>query len=291
MPLKEKFERNKPLSELSTFGIGGPAEFFIIVTTIEALKEVITYCYKEKLPYLIIGKGSNALFDDRGFRGLIILNKIDFCRYEGEEIEVGAGFSFSLLGAQASRKGFTGLEFASGIPGTVGGAVFMNAGAGGVETCTPLLDVEAISPEGQQRRFAKEEIAFSYRYSSFHENRYAIAAARFQVKKCSEAKQKQLTLLNYRIKTQPYQDKSAGCVFRNHPAHSAGALIDRCGLKGLSQGGAQVSEMHGNFIVNKGGASAVDVLNLLDEVAAKVKEQTGIVLEREVRVIPYELPR
>ena len=122
-------EYNKPLSALTTFGIGGAARWFIEVGQIDLMQQVVAHCYREKIPYFVLGKGSNCLFDDRGFEGLVILNKIAFCQWEGAIVSVGAGYSFSLLGVQTARNGWTGLEFASGIPGSVGGAVYMNAGA------------------------------------------------------------------------------------------------------------------------------------------------------------------
>src|SRR3989344_4717131 len=135
------YEQNKPLKQLSTLGIGGPARYFTEVQEIERMQQVIAYCKQEKIPYLVIGKGSNCLFDDRGFNGLVIVNKIAFCKWEEGMVSVGAGYAFSLLGVQSARRGWAGLEFASGIPGSVGGAIYMNAGANGAETKDALIEV------------------------------------------------------------------------------------------------------------------------------------------------------
>lgn len=282
-----EFQKNKLLSELSTFGIGGLARLFTEVRTIEELQKVIRHCFQEKIRYIAIGKGSNTLFDDRGFDGLVILNKIGFCEYTNDTVYVGAGFSFSLLGSQTARKGLAGLEFASGIPGSVGGAVYMNAGANGGEAFQTLDEVTFVNEEGNLEILPKEKISWGYRHSSFQTRKGVIAAARFRLIPSSEARQKQLKIIDYRTKTQPYGDMSAGCLFRNAKESSAGALIEKCGLKGYAIGGAEVSTLHANFIVNKGQASAQDVLSLAKHVQDTVKEKTGIDLEMEVRVIPY----
>src|SRR5580692_9237717 len=159
-----QFEANKSLSQLSTFGIGGPAQFFTEVQKTEDLQALLQYCHGQKLPFLILGKGSNCLFDDRGFDGLVILNKIDFVERPSDGVYyVGAGYSFSLLGVQTARQGWTGLEFASGIPGSVGGAVYMNAGAGGSDISQVVTRVDCLTEEGEQVSFARDALAFSYR--------------------------------------------------------------------------------------------------------------------------------
>jgi UDP-N-acetylmuramate dehydrogenase len=283
------FQRDKRLSELSTLGIGGPARYFLEIDSIGKMQEVMAYASKEGLPRIIIGKGSNTLFDDRGFDGLVILNKIAFCDYRGGEVEVGAGYSFSLLGTQTARKKLSGLEFASGIPGSVGGAVYMNAGANGKETADALKKVSYVDEEGKLLYLDKEELTFAYRYSSFQKKNGAIVAALFSLSPSEGARQKQLKIIDYRTKTQPYSDKSAGCAFRNPSLQqSAGSLIDRAGLKGVRVGGAAVSDLHANFIVNASEATARDILELIALVQEKVRAMTGIELEMEIRTIPYE---
>lgn len=282
-------QQNRFLSELTTFGIGGPALYLVEVRQIAEMQASLRFAQEKKLPYLILGKGSNSLCDDRGFNGLVIVNKIDFNEQTTPGVfHVGAGYSFSLLGTQTARQGFSGLEFASGIPGSVGGAVFMNAGANGSETCTPLTSVDYVTPEGELKVLLKEELHFAYRHSSFQSMPGAIVGATFHLKAAKDARQKQLDIIGYRTKTQPYGDKSAGCVFRNPNCGHAGALIDKSGLKGASIGGAKVSEMHANFVVNTGLATSKDVLNLIKHIQKEVQDKAGIELTPEIRYIPYD---
>jgi UDP-N-acetylmuramate dehydrogenase len=187
---------------------------------------------------------------------------------------------------QTAKKGFSGLEFAAGIPASVGGAVFMNAGAQGSETEKTLVQVEFVRPDGTLITFKKSDLQFSYRFSSFQNMEGAIVSALFELTPSIDARTKQRELLDYRIRTQPYHEKSAGCVFRNPAGGSAGALIDRCGLKGARIGDAAVSSMHANFFVNKGVSSCKDMQALIHHVRDEVKAKEGIELEQEVREIP-----
>jgi UDP-N-acetylmuramate dehydrogenase len=290
MVIPEGFQHDRILKNYSTFGIGGPAKYFLEIKQIAEMQKVISYCNEHKLPYFILGKGSNTLFDDRGFDGLVIVNKIDFLQKEDNNCwHVGAGYSFSLLGSQTARQGLSGLEFASGIPGSVGGAVYMNAGANGKETCESLIEIDYITPQGDLILLKQSDLEFRYRFSSFQTMRGAIVGARFQLTPCESAREKQLKIIDYRKKTQPYNAKSAGCVFRNPHCGAAGALIDQSHLKGTSIGGAEVSSIHANFVINTGNASAKDVLELIHLITKTVHDKTGIELESEVRVIPYDL--
>jgi UDP-N-acetylmuramate dehydrogenase len=279
------FEEGRSLKDLTTFGIGGPAKYFIEATSIDQLSEIISHCYEKNLRYLVLGKGSNILFSDEGYNGVVILNKIHFCEEEKGIFTVGAGYSFSLLGSQTARKGWAGLEFASGIPGSVGGAVYMNAGANGGETFQYLTEVIYINEKGKVEILPKGKLQWGYRMSSFQTVKGAIAAARFHLIPSTEARARQLKIIDYRTKTQPYGDMSAGCVFRNSAHSSAGALIEQSGLKGFSMGGAEVSLLHANFIVNRNDAKAQDVLDLAAHVKKVVHEKTGCDLELEIRVI------
>lgn len=284
-----KFQENRLLSELCTFNIGGPARYFTEVHTIDEMRDALLACKERKLSYFILGKGSNCLFDDRGFNGVVILNKIDFLeRPEPHIYHVGAGYNFSLLGTQTARQGFSGLEFASGIPGTVGGAVFMNAGANATETCSCLTSVDYMSETGELKTLLKEQLHFSYRTSSFQNMPGAIVGATFTLQLSETARTKQIDIINARKKTQPLNMPSAGCIFRNPSCGHAGALIDKSGLKGTSIGGAQVSPVHANFIVNIGGATASNVQDLIKHICEVVKEKTGTHLDSEVRYIPYK---
>lgn len=267
--------------------IGGPAHEFITVDSMEGMQEVLRHCFISKRDFFILGKGSNCLFHDDGFKGLIILNKIGFCSFEQETVSVGAGYSFSYLGAQTAKKGLSGLEFASGIPGSVGGAIYMNAGASSSETANCLQEVTFIDQRGEMEVLSRDQMDFSYRFSSFQNRKGAIVAAKFRLTKTEDAKQKQLSLINYRIKTQPYKDLSAGCIFRNPDKISAGALIEKCGLKGARIGDAEVSLMHANFIINKKKATASQVYALANLIQKTVKEKEGVELKMEILFIPY----
>ena len=242
----------------------------------------------QKVPFFILGKGSNCLFDDQGFNGLVIHNKIDFCHFEGCRVSVGAGYSFSLLGSQTAKKGFSGLEFASGIPGSVGGAIFMNAGASGQETCQVLEEVLYLELSSGKKLISRDQLSFGHRQSSFQSMSGVILSARFHLLENQDARKNQLAYINNRMKSQPYTQKSAGCVFRNPSKEiSAGALIDQCGLKGLRCGGAEVSLVHANFIVNISNASSSDVIALIEQVRQRVYEKTKIRLEPEVRLVTF----
>ena len=289
MSLLSRLQKEKSLSEISTFGIGGKARLFIEIHTVEEMLAIYQYIRKEDLPFFVVGKGSNSLFDDRGFDGLIISNNINFINLNKGEVFVGAGYSFSLLGVKTARKGWMGLEFASGIPGSVGGAIFMNAGANGMETKDYLTQVGFIDEQGVYVEKNKEELEFSYRNSSFQRMKSIIVSGKFLLEESVDVRQKQISIVNYRIKTQPYKEKSAGCVFRNPKKESAGALIEKCGLKGISIGGAKISTTHANFIINQGNARARDVLDLIDYVKQEIKEKTGEELEIEIRYIPYHI--
>lgn len=289
MPLWMQFivniQTNRFLREFSTFGIGGLARFFVEVTTEEEMSLAFQWAKREKVPILILGKGSNSLFSDDGFSGLVILNKIDFIEWGEKKVRVGSGYSFSLLGIQTARKGWSGLEFASGIPATVGGALFMNAGANGKETSEALESLVFLNEEGERQQFLKNELSFSYRSSSFQSMSGAILEATFVLKENALARSEQLKIVDYRMRTQPLKEKSIGCIFRNpHRGISAGALIEQCGLKNLTVGRAKVSEIHANFIINEGGATACDVKKLIHEIQTRVKAKTGIELECEVRL-------
>lgn len=280
-----KLQSNRFLSEFSTFGIGGPIRRFAEIVSEEEMEEAFAFLRKEQMPFLVLGKGSNCLFSDRGFEGLVLLNKIQFCKWRESTVQVGAGYSFSLLGAQAGRKNLSGLEFASGIPASVGGALFMNAGANGRETCDPLVSVDYLHVSGQRKNYMRSELEFRYRTSPFQSMQGAILGATFEFMPLKEARKIQRDILERRMKTQPLKDKSAGCIFRNPSSRIAAAkLIEQCGLKGKTIGGAKVSETHANFIVNEQKAKASDVLALIRQIQETVAKETGIQLETEVRI-------
>jgi UDP-N-acetylmuramate dehydrogenase len=283
-----KLSYNVSLKDYTTYKIGGQALELIIVYSKEELIEALNYAKLNKIRYIIIGKGSNCLFDDRGFNGLVIVNRVSEFSFENGLIEVSGGYSFSLLGIKASRLGYSGLEFASGIPGTVGGAIYMNAGALGRETKDPLLEVEYLDENGSISKIQRVDLEFSYRYSSFQKREGVILSAKFKVQKDEKARERQKSHLDYRMKTQPYKDPSCGSVFRNPDGNYAGLLIEEAGLKGFELGGARVSDLHGNFIINKGFAKAEDVLELIALIKKNVAEKKGILLHTEVKYIPFD---
>jgi len=288
-PILNNLQPDYPLKSETTFNIGGPARFFVEVRQPAEMQEILIHCHANQLPFFILGKGSNVLFDDRGFNGVVIGNRIDFISQPSESSwHVGAGCSFSLLGSRTARQGWSGLEFASGIPGSVGGAIFMNAGANGHETCETLQSVDFIHADGKFEQLARSGLEFNYRFSSFQMLPGAIIGAVFQLHPSQTARKDQLDLIQYRKNTQPYGDKSAGCVFRNPVHRSAGALIDQAGLKGKKIGGAQVSNLHANFVVNTGNASSEDIRDLLEFVQRTIKNEMGIDLENEIRYIPFQ---
>ena len=275
--------QNESLKKYSTFGIGGPAAYVVGVATLDELRTILVFCSGENIPYLVVGKGSNTLFSDQGFDGIVILNKIVYYERTDLLVSVGGGYSFSLLGMRTARENLSGLEFAAGIPATVGGAIYMNAGIGKDQTGNALEEVTYVNEKGEIEVFQKEALQFSYRTSSFQQMRGVIAGAKFQLTQSVDAKQRVQELVDHRLLTQPYKARSAGCIFRNpSEGPSAGALIDQCGLKGVRRGGAEVSSLHANFIINRGEATAEDVLRLIKHIQGEVKAQTGIELEKEL---------
>lgn len=282
------FRENVLLSSCCTFGIGGPARYFIEIRSIADMQEAIRWCNDTRCRYMVLGKGSNCLFDDKGFDGAVILNKIDFFEESAPgTFHAGAGYSFALLGVQTARKGWSGLEFASGIPASVGGAVYMNAGANGTETCDALASVDFVDEAGNLETLLRQDLTFSYRHSPFQHRGGAIVGATFALHASESARKAQIEIVNKRKQTQPYGDKSAGCVFLNPSCSHAGALIDKCGLKGVNVGGAQVSDVHANFLINAGDATCADMEALIRFVKEKVFAETGVELQSEVRRIPY----
>ena len=280
------WQSHRHLSEFSTFGIGGQIRFFATITTEEEAIEAFAHIRKTSFPFFILGKGSNCLFDDAGFDGVVLLNRMDSISFSENFVHAGGGASFSLLGMQTARRGGGGLEFASGIPASVGGAVFMNAGAHAQETSTSLAKVVYLERSGRLVEWEKKDLAFSYRVSPFQKMEGMILSASFELVRRDDARTWQKTLLEQRIRTQPLKEKSAGCVFRN-PKDSlgAGALIDQCGLKGTCVGGVAVSEIHANFLVNRRGGTSRDVLDLIAMIQERVYRETGVFLEPEIKIV------
>lgn len=288
MRIEDRFISSLHLKDFSTFGIGGPIRYYLKANSAELIQEGIQWAICKKVPYFILGKGSNCLFHDCGFNGLIIHHQMDFCSFNGTIVKVGAGFSFSHLGVQTAKNNLSGLEFAAGIPGSVGGAIYMNAGANGQETAQVLQEVSFIDESGEIQTFPRDHLTFQHRKSSFQSMKGSILEAQFQLQLDPMARKKQIEHLQYRMATQPLKEKSAGCTFKNPPGFSAGALIDQCGLKGTQCGQAKVSEMHANFIINLSDATQSDILTLMKLVQNEVHRQKHIWLEPEIRIVPFE---
>lgn len=283
------YRENEPLAEHCTFKIGGPARVFVAPQEEEQLCKAILLCRDLSLPYYLLGNGSNILFADEGWSGVILDTSAlkSSIQREGCTLRAGAGTLLSSLCREALRAGLTGLEFAYGIPGTVGGAVYMNAGAYGGELKDVITRVRYLNQEGQIVCAEAAELDLSYRHSIFEENGGCILSAEFRLTPGdpAEIQAKMEDLMSRRRDKQPLDKPSAGSTFKRPAGAFAGALIDQCGLRGYRHGGAAISEKHCGFVVNLGGASCADVLALCDEVRDIVQEKTGYLLEKEIRVV------
>jgi UDP-N-acetylmuramate dehydrogenase len=282
-----EIERDVPLARYCTFRVGGPARFFAQVKSGEEMAQALAFAREQELPHWILGNGSNTLFDDRGYCGLVIHNQIDHLEQTEQMLRVGAGYRFNRLAIVTANAGWSGLEFGAAIPGSVGGAVYMNAGASGQETAYALREVTCVDSAGNQTIYRCEGMRFGYRESPFQEGLGAIVEALFELREDAEARERQREMLSHRRLSQPLADKSAGCAFRNPEGHSAGRLIDQCGLKGQQLGEAQVSEVHANFIVNRGGATCDQIRALISSVKETVFKAHGVELEEELRYVNY----
>ena len=281
------WQTNIALSRYCTYKIGGQAKYFTKVTSKEELSSALEYCKQNSLRYYLLGKGSNTLFDDRGFDGAVILNALSGFEQNENIFDVLAGTSFPLFAIKSAKMGFGGLEYGAGIPGSIGGAIFMNAGANNQEISCLVESVDFIDDAGILTTYTKDKLTFKYRWSNFHEMKGAIASARLKLYPDSGARKKQIKLVGKRKVSQPLNQASCGCVFRNGADFVTGRLIEELGLKGKTVGGAQISTTHANFIVNAGSAKAKDVKALVKIIEDTITEKTGYVLEREMRYVPY----
>lgn len=282
-----KWKKDVRLAPYSTYRIGGPAKLFLSLKTKQEAVDALTFCHKEQIPIYILGKGSNTLFADEGFNGAVLLNEIDFFEKDENIIYAGSGLSFPWLGFQTTKMELSGLEYAAGVPGSLGGAIYMNAGAMGQEIKNIVEEVEFLSMNGEIHNFTQEDLLFKYRWSCFHLTKGMILSAKLKLNPSKEAREKQKEHLYKRQASQPLKEASCGCVFRNLDCIPAGALIDELGLKGVSIGDAQISTTHANFIVNKGGAKAQDILSLVKLIEEKAAQKRGLKLQKEIRFIPY----
>lgn len=306
----------EPMAKHTTFRVGGPADYFVTPETEAQLRDVMRVCREEQVPYFVMGNGSNLLVSDEGYRGIIIqlydkFNKIEYfqnssadmsqcgptgAKADGAETETHycvvkaqAGVMLGKLGNELAKKGVTGFEFATGIPGTVGGAVRMNAGAYGGEMKDILACATVMDENGLFSEMTTEELELGYRTSNIVKNKYTVVAATFRLAYGDkETVQKTIAdLAGKRREKQPLEYPSAGSTFKRPEGHFAGQLIQEAGMKGYSVGGAQVSEKHAGFVINKGNATAADIIRLTDDVKMKVKEMSGVELELEVRKLGF----
>ena len=285
----ENVRRQEPMSLHTTFRIGGPADLFVTPGSIQAVADSIRICKETQTPYAVIGNGSNLLVSDTGYRGVIIqigrnLNQVSV---NGKEIRAQAGAMLSVIAKTALSESLTGFEFASGIPGTLGGAAVMNAGAYGGEMKDVLTEVTVLTREGEIRTVPAEKLEMGYRTSLAAKNGWIIleAVLKFQKGDAEAIRGRMEELKMQRVTKQPLDLLSAGSTFKRPEGYFAGKLIMDAGLRGFTVGGAQISEKHCGFVVNKGGATAEDVRNLICAVQKKVQEDAGVKLEPEVKFL------
>lgn len=280
---------DEPMSQHTTFRIGGPADVFVMPENYEQIREVLRLCKEEKLPFFVLGNGSNLLVSDSGYRGVIIQmdRNMEEIRLDGEEIHACAGALLSSVAVAARNASLTGFEFAGGIPGTIGGAAVMNAGAYGGELKDVLKEVTVMTREGEILTIPTEKMEMGYRTSIIKTAGYLVLEAVISLKKGDEeairATMKDLS--ERRTEKQPLDYPSAGSTFKRPEGYFAGKLIMDSGLRGYRVGGAQVSEKHCGFVINAGGATAEDVRSLMDHVIRVVREKYGVTLEPEVKFL------
>jgi UDP-N-acetylmuramate dehydrogenase len=318
--INARMKLHEPLAAHTSFKIGGPADVFAEIGNIEQLKKLVSFCRSAKaspIPLLIIGRGTNLLVSNKGVRGVVAQLCGDFAQVEKAgkpegrkagrpenwlsdcqaswlsgcpvvSVTAGAAVILSRLSRWTAEKGLAGLEFAFGIPGSLGGALVMNAGAESHSIGEIVDAVEAIAQDGSEVVVHRDELKFAYRWSNLSEY-ICVTKAYLRMRSSSpeETIERMKQIFQKKKAKQPLSAASAGCVFKNPAGISAGKLIDECGLKGAEIGGAQVSTQHANFIVNTGGATATDVLSLIDRVRSTVRERTGIDLELELKVVEY----
>ena len=281
---------NEPLSKHTSFKIGGPTDLYIAVNDTQAMAEIYSACVKCDINTLILGNGSNLLVTDKGFRGVVLstVNCLVEAKYDGAYIiECDAGVKLSRVCTLAYENGLTGLEFAWGIPGSVGGAVYMNAGAYDGEIKDVLYSVEHITPSGEIVEVRADDINLGYRMSDYQKNNCVITKVKFKLSSGiqSEIKAKMDDFMQRRKDKQPLEFASAGSTFKRPSGYFAGKLIDECGLRGYSFGDACVSQKHCGFVINKGKATFFDVMKVIEHVKQEVFLQKNVKLECEVRIV------
>ncbi|MBQ0098354.1 MAG: UDP-N-acetylmuramate dehydrogenase [Oscillospiraceae bacterium] len=284
--LSAEYIENEPMKNHTTFKIGGNADIFVKVFDKKSLSLLVSYCIENDIDYFILGKGSNILVSDDGLSKVVITLDGEFKNIEvnGETIKCGAGVALSKLCTVALDNSLSGLEFAYGIPGSVGGATFMNAGAYGGEFKDVVSSVTCLAKDGKIKTYEKGELDFSYRHSVFSDTGEIVLYTTFSLKKGEKEsiKSQMDDYMFRRTSKQPLDFPSAGSVFKRPQGNFAGTLIEKCGLKGTRVGGAEVSQKHAGFIINADNATCKDVEELIKLVQKKVEEETGYFLEREI---------
>jgi UDP-N-acetylmuramate dehydrogenase len=283
-------KEDEPLASRTSFGIGGPADFLVELARPEAIEKAIEGCRERGIPYLLLGAGTNLLIADKGVEGLVIRVVNREHEIDGTRVRAGAGLKMMRLARIVADANLRGFEFAIGVPGSVGGAVYQDAGCWGKELREVLVDAEGYVPGKGAQRWTPAQLQLGYRTSALRDGALKgalVIAATVQLQRGDgeEAKELMARLTRERNETQPIKTKNCGSVFKNPPGDSAGRLVQAAGLKGLREGAAVVSPLHGNFIVNEGGATAADVRRLIDRVMAEVRRRFGAQLEPEVEMV------
>jgi len=280
---------NEEMQNHTTFKIGGPVDIMVLPQDEEDVATVVSFCRQRDIPLFIFGVGSNLLVRDGGIRGVAMKlgENLDEVEVNGEEIQAQAGIKISALARIAAFHSLSGLEFAEGIPGSLGGALVMNAGAYDGEMQGLVIEARAISPDGSIKTFKNEEMQFGYRQSIFQSNGYIIISARLKLVTGNreEIEERMLEFACRREEKQPLDKPSAGSTFRRPPGFYVGPMLEELGLKGYQIGDAQVSSKHAGFIVNNGNATARDVLNLIAYIQQKAGERFGVDVQPEIRVV------
>lgn len=285
----ERLFIDAPMRFHTTFCIGGPADLLFYPNRTEEVQKIIQIAQKYEQPITLLGNGSNILVRDGGIRGLVIrFNRtMGQISADGSDIIACAGALLKDIASFAQKQGLSGVEFSSGIPGSIGGAIFMNAGAYDEDMKSVVVEVKTVSSDGKLRSYTSDELEFDYRHSIFHKRNEAICETRLRLRKGDSSEIiKTMNDLNFRRKSkQPLEYPSAGSTFKRPPGYFAGTLIDQAGLKGLTVGGAQVSKKHAGFIINVGGATANDVQHLIAAVQERVYARHSVQLIPELRII------
>ena len=286
---EDQILKDEPMDKHTTFRAGGKADYLVMPSNEEQVRELVLLLKKENVPYYVMGNGSNLLVRDQGFKGVIIqiARKMNQIRVEGETIYAQAGALLSKIAAQALGEGLTGFEFASGIPGTLGGAVMMNAGAYGGEMKQVIVNACVLTSAGEIAVIPADLMELGYRTSVFAKNQDIILSAQLKLGYGNEAVIREYMdeLKEQRVSKQPLEYPSAGSTFKRPEGYFAGKLIQDAGLRGFQVGGAQVSEKHCGFVINKDHATATDILSLMEQVSDKVEAKFGVRLEPEVKII------